>query len=188
MSAVRDEVRLKSFGFNSSFLTDFPCDFEQITSSFASVWQMERAGCSCLTGTLWAWHILGYCGVGGCRSVWRQMLLLLSSSFSTEQPAQAFHRTEWRECVFCHLFTFILFFKLYFLESAILYTIWLFTGVDLESGCSLEDEVMWGCKWASLSLIWALTKVTHFTFSLTSLPLSPVAAPGIEIYWWETLI
>lgn len=37
-----DEVRLKSSGFNSSYLTDFPCDLEQITYSFDSVWKQRE--------------------------------------------------------------------------------------------------------------------------------------------------
>lgn len=170
MSAVRDEVRLKSCGFNSSFLTDFPCDFEQITSSFASVWKMEWAECSCITGTLWAWQILGCCGGGDCRSVESRQMCYCPSAAALAESCSGFPQ-DWVKRMFFlpPLYFHPSFFNFFF--SAIEYTIWLFTGVDLESGCSLKDEGMWGCKTTRFSLIWILSKVDtlHILPHLTSI-------------------
>lgn len=93
----------------------------------------------------------------------------------------------------CFLPPLYFLFFFFFFKSAILYTICLFTGVDLESGCSLKDEGVWGCKRARFSLIWILTKVDtlHILPHLTPICLlwQPLALKFIvEKHWYRDLL
>lgn len=124
--------------------------------------------------------------LGGCRSVESRQMCYCPSAAALAESCSGFPQ-DWVKRMF---FLPPLYFhsSFYFFFSAIEYTIWLFTGVDLESGCSLKDEGMWGCKTTRFALIWILTKVDtlHILPHLT--PIVSCGSPSIEIYWWETLI